>query len=197
MWPTLYVTDEESDSGAEDNRDAAAAADQHAFAPRNHTHKHHSNNDEHAQHEREGSESSSRERRTMEEVLLHKYGVSLSHLEAAGCAAPPPQLLRLRMTEAEWDKHLRRAGVDRYLNLHTHTNTAPSSTTGVSSSASRCRTLASTTPASYNDHGQNGQHGSHHAPPPHSARTAMTPRSTSSADATSACAGDDQPLPHG
>ena len=54
-------------------------------------------------------------RRTMEEVLLFKYDTSLADLAAAGCAPPPPQLVSLRMTDAEWSKHLRRAGVDLFL----------------------------------------------------------------------------------
>ena len=46
---------------------------------------------------------------------MFKYNTSLADLAAAGCAPPPPQLVSLRMTDAEWSKHLRRAGVDLFL----------------------------------------------------------------------------------
>jgi len=64
---------------------------------------------------------------TMEEVLRNTYGITLEDMASSGCAPPPPQLLRLRMSEAEWGKHLHRAGVDVYLE-RTSRHTTPAST---------------------------------------------------------------------
>mmetsp|Transcript_6993 Transcript_6993/g.24438 ORF Transcript_6993/g.24438 Transcript_6993/m.24438 type:complete len:530 (-) Transcript_6993:38-1627(-) len=63
-------------------------------------------------------DTSNREMISMEEALLLIYSISLDEMVKRGAAAPPLDLLRMRLNRDDWLRHFKIAGVDQYLSAN-------------------------------------------------------------------------------